>query len=498
MRKHNEHTTQPSLFHESAAVAAQNELIAPEQLAGRPELLFNEINLLLLEGYVFSFSPKKYKAGGKYDFFQEIIKQPISVEFNPTYGQPGALAYKIHTIILKKLSDSGFARTRHPGMPEGAVAFSWRELTRLLDRSWAGRNTRQLYEALMQVNHTTVWCGFREKTKQAKRERKFNTITLRFYSEVWFAGEGREIEQCVVVVNPRIVRSLFERHFVCLNYDRMRSLDAIGLALYKRLFYHLSNHLDPRGEWERLSEDERAARRKQLIFKKDYADICREWLGGLTVHRYQTEIVRQLGSHLDQLVERGLLRRYELARNAKDDGFNLVAYPGRGFFGDWETFYGKKLSLELAAEGMGDARQIGSPLSLVGYFHQALGHKHNNFELSETNYALELLRDHGYDELKTFVDFAVIEARTSGFKMQRFNALKVYIDRWFEQRTTTVERKRRKSAVAECRYCADDGYLRLENFRGALSVIVCPHDASEIARYCERTDTRLVEDIGQH
>ena len=302
----------------------------PEQLITRPDLLFNEINLLLLEGYVFSFSPKKYKVGGKYDFFQEIIKQPISVEFNPSYGQPGTLAYKIHTIILKKLSEYGFAGAHSPGLPEGAVAFSLRELTRLLDRSWGGRNTSQLYEALMQIHHTTVWCSFREKSAQTKRERKFAAITLRFYSEVWFAGEGSDIEQCVVVVNPRIVRSLFERHFICLNFDRMRSLDALGLALYKRLFYHLSNHLDPKGEWERLSDDERAARRKQLVFKKDYADICREWLGDLSVHRYRAEIVRQLGVHLDQLVERHLLRKYEISRNAKDNGFNLVFYPRPG------------------------------------------------------------------------------------------------------------------------------------------------------------------------
>jgi hypothetical protein len=493
MSKHDEHTSQPSLFHGSEAIAAHDDPTVPEKLLTRPDLLFNEINLLLLEGYVFSFSPKRYKAGGKYDFFQEIIKQPISVEFNPNYGQPGTLAYRINTIILKKLSDYGFARAHSPGLPEGAVAFSWRELTRLLGRSWSGKNTAELYDALMQIHHTTVWCAFREKSQQLKRERKFAAITLRLYSEVWFAGEGNDIEQCVVVVNPRIVRSLFERHFVCLNFDRMRSLDAIGIALYKRLFYHLSNHLDPKSEWERLSDDERAARRKQLVFKKDYADICREWLGGLTAYRYRVDIVRHLANHLDRLVAGGLLRKYELTRKVKDDGFNLVFYPGRGFFGDWEAFYGKKLGLELAVEGMSDQRAIGSPLALVAHFHRALGHKHNSFALSETNYALELLRDHRFDELKAFVDFAIMEARKSGFRMERFNALKLYVDRWFDQRTAAAERERRERAIMECGYCGGDGYLHLEDSRGTRSVRACPHDVSEIARYCERADMHRVE-----
>lgn len=480
-------TNQISLFQPPAVLDAQAEATLPEQLVSRPDLLFNEINSLLLEGYVFSFSPKKSKHGGKYEFFQEIIKQPISVEFNPAYGQPGTLAYKIHTIILKKLSDYGFARKSAAGLPEGAVAFSWRELTRLLDRSWSGKNTAELYEALMQIHQTTVWCSFREKMPKATRERKFAAVTLRLYSEVWFAGQGRDIEQCVVVVNPRIVRSLFERHFICINFDRMRSLDAIGIALYKRLFYHLSNHLDPKGEWEHLSEGERAQRRRQLMFKKDYADICTEWLGGLTVHRYRADITRQLGSHLDRLVERRLLSKFEITLKAKEEGFNLVFYPGRGFFGDWEAFYGKKLGLQLQAEGMSDARAIGSPLALVAYFHRSLGHGHNSFALSESEYALDLLKEHGFDELKAFVDFGIQEARKTGFKMQSFNALKVYVGRWFDERSKTEERTRRMNAIVRCRYCSDDGYLYLEDARGARSMRACPHDAAEIARFCERS-----------
>src|SRR5437879_6355948 len=107
---------------------------------------------------------------------------------------------------------------------------------------------------------------------------------------------------------------------------------------------------------------------------------------------------------------------------------------------------------------MNDQRAIGSTLALVAYFHRALGHKHSSFALSEAAYALDLLRDHGFDELKAFVDFGIMEARKSGFKMERLNALKVYVDRWFDQRTTAAERERRERAIVECGYCGGDGY----------------------------------------
>ena len=45
-------------------------------------------------------------------------------------------------------------------------------------------------------------------------------------------------------------------------------LEPIGMALYKRLFYHFSNLYHPRRS------------RDDLRFEKDYEDICNEWLGG--------------------------------------------------------------------------------------------------------------------------------------------------------------------------------------------------------------------------
>jgi hypothetical protein len=73
----------------------------------------------------------------------------------------------------------------------------------------------------------------------------------------------------VVQVHDAIVASLNRNHAIWLNYDRLRTLDTIGMVFYKRLFFHFSNTY-------RVNTT-----RSTFKFEKDYEDICREWLGGL-------------------------------------------------------------------------------------------------------------------------------------------------------------------------------------------------------------------------
>ena len=50
---------------------------------------------------------------------------------------------------------------------------------------------------------------------------------------------------------------------------RLSTLDTLGLVLYKRVFFHLSNLMHE------------SKRQSALQFTKDYEAICNEWLGGL-------------------------------------------------------------------------------------------------------------------------------------------------------------------------------------------------------------------------
>src|SRR2546428_424382 len=95
--------------------------------------LFNEINLLRLEGYYFCLDPKEAarRTNKKYEFLEiikrpktEIEKRPVVIIPNPRYGYPSILAYKVLQAIMRKLSRCGSP------LPN-TVHFSQRELARL-------------------------------------------------------------------------------------------------------------------------------------------------------------------------------------------------------------------------------------------------------------------------------------------------------------------------------------------------------------------------------
>ena len=57
----------------------------------------------------------------------------------------------------------------------------------------------------------------------------------------YFAGRGETISRCAVQLHPKIVASLNRRHVAFFNLHRLSTLDTLGLVLYKRVFFHLSN-----------------------------------------------------------------------------------------------------------------------------------------------------------------------------------------------------------------------------------------------------------------
>ena len=101
------------------------------------------------------------------------------------------------------------------------------------------------------------------------------------------------------------------RHVATFNLNRLTTLDTIGLVLYKRIFFHLSNLMHE------------SKRKGSLRFTKDYEAICKEWLGGLKPEKYKSLIIsNQLGRHLAALKATGLISRTSIEANKAGDGFN--------------------------------------------------------------------------------------------------------------------------------------------------------------------------------
>jgi hypothetical protein len=376
------------------------------------ERLFNELNLLRLEGYYFCLDPK---AAARYthkrEFIErirtldEVLERPIAIEPNPNYGYPSVIAYKVLQACMKKLSDYGYP------VPE-SVCFSQRELARLIGRkSFGGKDSEAILQAAMQLYSTSVWCSFYDK-----ETKEWKAGTFRIIEECLFSGKQDRIQQCVFKVNARIVKSLNHRYAFWVNYLRIEGLEPITTALYKHLFFHFSNL------FTRLKQPE-------FSFNKDYGDLCTQWLGGLTVLKYKSKILsEQLGRHLQLLRESGLISRFELAKRADGEGFTFVFYPGKSFFEDYRRFYGGQLRMQFAK--VEDEKNLHQPMRIVQYFYTKLYQTEELDDLifsdKEVAQAAKLLEKHPYDDVRSFIDYSLGEARKTAYDVKTFMGIKQY------------------------------------------------------------------------
>jgi hypothetical protein len=317
------------------------------------ERLFHEVNLLRIEGYCFSFDPKSAaKRTGKQEFIELVkmpegsVSRPITIEPHPSYGFPSTLAYKILQAVLKKLSDEGY---------EGAesASFTQRELAKLVGRqTFGGADSKQFLRAVMQLNVTRVWCSFFDKETG-----EWKVLTFTLFTEALFSGRKHQLRECVLTLHPRIIASLRNRHYFCLNYNRLTRLEPIGMALFKHLFFQMSRTYSK-------------VKAPDFSYERNYEAICTTWLGGLKVLQFRAHILKdQLGRHLHDSKRVKLIKSFDIVRN-DSGGFKLVVKPGAGFFEDYDRYYGRYRQLPFPFKRASEENSIKRPLELLSYFHK--------------------------------------------------------------------------------------------------------------------------------
>jgi hypothetical protein len=384
--------------------------LAPE----RVERLFMENNLLRVIGYVFCHDPRAAVAHVEpITDIDKIAKRQVTIEPHPSYGQPGPADFKVFLAILKKLSDYG-----RP-VPN-KVYFSQQELARLTDRAWGGKTGKEFIHSLYTLAHTRVTMPFYRNSKDEPTIANFSVP-----SEFTIQPRGRKIEACEVVIPEFIQRSLDDRFFSCLNYNRIRGIPTIQAALYIRLFHHFAN----------LAE---GGTRNSVQIRKRYDDICKEWLGGIAVRTHKSHIVRdQLGVHLDALVANKFLRSYSIDKTAAGDGFNITFLPGTSFHDDYNRFYKNRFQNELQFKFFEEQQSIGHPLELVRRFHEyRTGEKitASHVTQAEQQYALTLIQELTFEGALAFVDYGVKRARAGNYAVNTLSGLKTYYGDFLKER----------------------------------------------------------------
>jgi hypothetical protein len=237
----------------------------------------------------------------------------------------------------------------------------------------------------------------------------------------------------VTLARP-IVASLQDGHFTCLNHALMQELGTIGQAFYMRLFFHFANLYD-------------GHHKSRLSFPKRYDDICAEWLGGLTVHQYQSTIERdQLGPHLRQLVQAGFLASYAVTRARSGEGFIITFRPGSVFFTDYDRFYRRRQSGTVHVDFHGDRQGVAEPLKVAYLFME----KRTGRPVKDVPYvsskevetARHLLAQVGFDEIPLFLDYALAQAKKTNYSVQTLGGIRQYLTDYLEAR------ERRTAAAA--------------------------------------------------
>ncbi len=401
----------------------------------RPNPLLEELNFLKIEGRYFCFDRRglhdrkgilEYRDGNR----------GLILELNDRFGHPGPLAYRIAQSVFRKITAEGVA------LP-GTVSFGQRELGRWIGRDiFGGHDAKCIYRAIRQLEDTRISLVLYGKHDEIIS----NPLNFRFLIETAFIGEGEGIDSMRIsatrlTVHPIIIDSMRRHRMVVFNWDRVGSLEPLTAALYKRLYLHFSNLYE--NQYDRAT----------LRFEKDYAQMCGEWLGGLTVYKHKSRITQQLAPHLKTLVEHGLLRSACIERRADGKGFKLTFRPGNEFFVDYETFYRHTTATLLPFQSRVESLAIEKPLELAAYFYQRLkgGEPLDSriFSVSDTNFLRDLETKFGDEAVRDLIDYAIGEAPKTNFVMQTVHALTTYVPAWQADKSKRATALRRRQTEEE-------------------------------------------------
>ena len=388
------------------------------QSVQQTDKLYMENTLLRVAGALFCHDAKRAPTHTKQiELNSGVTEKRVVIRPDPELGQPGPLAHKLFVALIKK--HSGYGRPI-----QNEVSFTKRELMRLIGRAeWGGSASEQLTRALREIHYTFITTNFKAKNDRFA-EHSFNIFPEVYLERAEHAGDP--IEACTVTLARPIVASLQDGHFTCLNHALMQELGTIGQAFYMRLFFHFANLYD-------------GHHKSRLSFPKRYDDICAEWLGGLTVHQYQSTIERdQLGPHLRQLVRTGFLSSYAVTKARSGEGFVITFRPGSVFFTDYDRFYRRRQSGTVRVDFHDDRQGVAEPLKVAYLFME----KRTGQPVKDVPYvsskevqtARQLLAQVSFDEIPAFLDYALAQAKKTNYPVQTLGGIRQYLTDYLQAR----------------------------------------------------------------
>jgi hypothetical protein len=190
------------------------------------------------------------------------VKTKWKVSYNNEYGQPGALAYKVDTLIINRRIDD-----ERPSIPKIVKLGSLREVCKELGMRFSGANTNDVKKALMQNVGAIITAKLSYKATDGT-ERTIEAGFSRY--SVIFTGErfpdGRKANAVYILLNDVYMKVLNEAQTRPLDYDYLRDLPPTAQRFYELIgfqIYAVLKHARPRA---RLSYSDFCTRAPQTRY----------------------------------------------------------------------------------------------------------------------------------------------------------------------------------------------------------------------------------------
>lgn len=439
---------------------------ALSQEADDVDRLLQEINLFNLERFLFSTDRKRPTAPFSLLEFTDREGRVYRIRVGE-FGQPGEKAYRIMQAALFQLVQSGRHCEGGVCQFKGRILFSKRQLARLSGLSWGGADDGDFHRSIMSLHTSRVEMEWYDKATNETKRQSFHPFSFAFFATAGKSNEKRTIEKnfdkCVIDVHELIVEGYNLGYFRAFNLSRLQPLSCKAQMLYKRLFLAFG-YLHQKGV-------------KHPRFEKDYAVVAADWLNQRP-RRYLSEIIRHIGSDLQELEEIGLLKTQAIEK-ARGGGYKLVCTPGATFYADYPLFLETAAaSLPMRAPDLTEEE----PFELLAYFHAHCGRTHGEFRPKELSHAEDLLKRFPLEDLKDLVDFALAE---NGLKAPPhvFGFVPGYLGQWLQVREQRMQRRGWKAKTDACTLCNAAGYLEFVTSDRRQCIQACPHDREKVEHW---------------
>ncbi len=339
------------------------------------------------------------------------------VAFNSDVGEAGQLAYRIETLVINRRIDEA-GRPVPTMLRLGALS----EICQELGINPSGANTNNIKRALQQNAGALITTNLAYKGADGSKQKLEATFTK--YS-VAFRGDelpnGEKSDGVIILLNEQYRRVLNRAGTRPLDFQYLKELTPSAQRFYEIISYQIYAALKYGYPEAKLL----------------YSDYCA--YSGQPRQASAVEMNKRMYKIHQPHIKSGYLTKvtYQASRDSEGAPDWVMSYvPGPRAIAEFERFnrklYSEDHSGDLDPDGEAQGREV-TPVAvrLLQHFHllaQGIKNYQPRPKGTEVRHAEEVIRRLGTEGAWFFIEYALVEAKKTKFKMAQFGGAMQYLD----------------------------------------------------------------------